>query len=232
MGRPRTGRASAGADPQLSREEIVAAALKLTREVGVDGFTMRGLADELGVTAPAMYHYVPGKQQLRELIVDAVLDLVPFPPETDDGWTGQLRRYNADFIAVLREHRGVAALFVRERPSAGMLRHIDWVLTVLLRAGFDPRHALRAFEALTALALGQALTESGHARSGDDVRRRLRGVTPAHPELYPALARLSAEIATSDREDYFTSSLELLLSGLTAELEGSRRATRRPRRRR
>ena len=42
---------------RLTRDDVVGAALRLTREVGLGGLTMRGLADALGVTPMAAYHW-------------------------------------------------------------------------------------------------------------------------------------------------------------------------------
>ena len=66
---------------QLSQERIVAAALAVAKRVGFDRLTMRALADELGVTPMAAYYYVSSKDQLLELVADAVAsDAKPLPP--------------------------------------------------------------------------------------------------------------------------------------------------------
>lgn len=52
----------------LSRERIVAAALELVDERGLEGLTMRALGRKLGVEAMALYHYFPSKGALIEAI--------------------------------------------------------------------------------------------------------------------------------------------------------------------
>ena len=55
---------AAPAKEQLSRERIVAAALDLVDEHGLEGLTMRALGQRLGVEAMALYYYFPSKAAL------------------------------------------------------------------------------------------------------------------------------------------------------------------------
>ena len=53
----------------LTRERIVEAGLAIVDEQGHERLTMRGLAQRLGVTATAIYHYVDGRDDLLEAIL-------------------------------------------------------------------------------------------------------------------------------------------------------------------
>lgn len=46
------------------REQILAAAVELYLQDGLDGFSMRKLAKQVGVTAPALYRHYDGKEQM------------------------------------------------------------------------------------------------------------------------------------------------------------------------
>jgi AcrR family transcriptional regulator len=50
--------------PALTRDAIVAAAVALVREEGVDALSMRSLATRMGVTAPAFYGHFSGRDDL------------------------------------------------------------------------------------------------------------------------------------------------------------------------
>ena len=52
----------------LTKASIVAAALHLLDEVGMDGMTVRALAAKLDVKAPALYWHVRDKAELDELL--------------------------------------------------------------------------------------------------------------------------------------------------------------------
>ena len=66
----------------LDADSIAAAALTIADEHGVDGFTMRAVADALQVTPMALYHHVQDKAALVTLIVDSVIRKNPLPPTT------------------------------------------------------------------------------------------------------------------------------------------------------
>jgi AcrR family transcriptional regulator len=57
----------------LTRERVVAEALMLIAEEGVEVLTMRTLGARLGVVPGALYRHVRSKEQLQDLIVDGVL---------------------------------------------------------------------------------------------------------------------------------------------------------------
>ena len=59
--------------PQLTREQIVRAAMRLIDTHGLDGQSMRALGGELGVDPSTVYHHVPSKAALYDLVVDEIL---------------------------------------------------------------------------------------------------------------------------------------------------------------
>ncbi|MET9436584.1 TetR/AcrR family transcriptional regulator [Streptomyces sp. NPDC006551] len=65
----RTGR---GPKPAYSRDDIVAAAVRIADEDGIDALSMRRLAAVVGCGTMSLYNYVPRKEDLYELMVDAV----------------------------------------------------------------------------------------------------------------------------------------------------------------
>lgn len=67
----------------LSVSRIASEALALVDEKGADAFSLRAVAQRLGVTPMALYHHVSGKAELAELVVDAAIGPLP-----DDLMTG------------------------------------------------------------------------------------------------------------------------------------------------
>ena len=76
---------------ELDAARIAAAALAVADAQGAGGFTMRAVAEALGVTPMALYHHVEDKAALAALLVDAAIRQHPLPPPTgvwrDDLWT-------------------------------------------------------------------------------------------------------------------------------------------------
>ena len=75
----------------LDRGRIATAALAVADARGISGFTMRAVAEALGVTPMALYHHIADKAALAALLVDAAISEQPLPPPTgawqDDLWT-------------------------------------------------------------------------------------------------------------------------------------------------
>jgi AcrR family transcriptional regulator len=60
----------------LTRERLVEAALAWIREEGLDGLSMRALADQLAVKAASLYWHVRDRRELVELLAGAILESV------------------------------------------------------------------------------------------------------------------------------------------------------------
>ena len=67
---------------EFTREQIAEAALAVADERGAAGFTMRAVAETIGVTPMALYHHVEDKAALVALVVDASIAENPLPPPT------------------------------------------------------------------------------------------------------------------------------------------------------
>lgn len=81
--RPRARRAQ----PALSRERIVAEAVRLLDEEGMEALSMRGLAVRLGTAATSLYRHVANKDELIELVVDELYGELEVPdPVGATGW--------------------------------------------------------------------------------------------------------------------------------------------------
>ena len=63
----------------LTRERLVDAALELVNEEGMEGLSMRALADRLDVKAASLYWHVRDRRELLELLAEAILETVSRP---------------------------------------------------------------------------------------------------------------------------------------------------------
>ncbi|MFI0506585.1 TetR/AcrR family transcriptional regulator [Streptomyces albogriseolus] len=68
----RPERSGRGPRPAYSRADIAAAAVRIADAEGLDAVSMRRVAAELGCGTMSLYNYVPRKEDLYELMVDAV----------------------------------------------------------------------------------------------------------------------------------------------------------------
>ena len=106
----------------IDRKQIAVAALAIVDERGPRALTMRAVADALGVTAMALYHYVDDKTALVALLVDEAIGDRPLPSPTGAGW-------QEDVLELARWMRGGAQL----HPGIASLRqeHRVWTPTVM-----------------------------------------------------------------------------------------------------
>ncbi|GAB3066287.1 TetR/AcrR family transcriptional regulator C-terminal domain-containing protein [Intrasporangium mesophilum] len=93
-----------GPKAALSVQEIVAAAIALADEGGIDAVSMRAVGDRLGRTPMALYTYIPGKAELIDLMWDHVAGELPTDYDLSDGWRPALRQWAHDNRAFFLRH--------------------------------------------------------------------------------------------------------------------------------
>jgi AcrR family transcriptional regulator len=213
----------------LDRLQVVRAALALLDEVGLDGLTMRRLAERLGVKAASLYRHVRDKEDLLVLLADEISGEVA-PVEVGPPWQDRLVDMAWRYRRVLLAHRDAARLLADTSLSGPRrLRRIDGLLELLLAAGFSAQDAVRAGyhfnnfvvefvadEVRLAMAAEAMGTSPGEVLA--ETRRQLKAL-PA--EEYPTLTRLADHIADSDSDGLFRFGLELWIGGLE-RLQSSR----------
>ncbi|MEU7035879.1 TetR/AcrR family transcriptional regulator C-terminal domain-containing protein [Streptomyces sp. NPDC046237] len=126
----RPERAGRGPKPAYTRADIVAAAIRIADADGIDALSMRRIAADIGCGTMSLYNYVPRKEDLYELMVDAVSGEYDLPDPPSGDW-------RADMLQVAREARGI-------------LRRHPWVIRLMTTGyAFGP-NALRFLEACLA----------------------------------------------------------------------------------
>jgi AcrR family transcriptional regulator len=150
-------RRSSGTNSTLSEDDVVSAAVRLSRRVGLAGVSMRALADELGVTTMAAYYHVPNKAALLDMVANAVLGGVQIPQDGD--WAARLAEQNRRMRQTLLAHPGLST-YLQERPLTEAGRTItDHTLDMLQKAGFSKADARLAAMTTQAFLLGRLSIE-------------------------------------------------------------------------
>lgn len=221
----RRGRPPA-AEPKLRPDAIVAAGLVTLQAEGLDGLTMGRVADRMGVRAASLYWHVRGKEELLDLLADAIAaahDLAPYVDPRD--WRGSL----AAVIRAMRRHllgyRDSGRLLAgRFATGPGQLRNIEIVLGVLRGAGLSGRDASYALFLLVTFVLGfvggeqaplsSAVSAGQTARSYlDGLRSRLAELPP---DQFPRTVELADELTAPNLDSRFEFGLGCLLDGIAA----------------
>ena len=173
----------------LSRERILAAALELVDEQGIDALSMRKLGQSLGYEAMSLYNHVANKDDL----LDGILDLVLAEMEPPDP-AGGLPAIRASAISAheaLKRHPWAAGMLMSAGPREAGSDRKRWTRcsAALRDAGFSAETTYHAYHVLDAHIIGFSLWASTHgsipADVQDDVREFLDRMIPV--ETYPYL---------------------------------------------
>ena len=214
---PDGGPSRPGPRPRFSREEVLQTALELIDRVEPDAFTMRRVAEEMGMGVMTLYGYVANKEEILEGVTGLAFGQLGSEPAADAGWDERLRRDVADLHDICRRHPNLVTLVLAQSSaSPGLFRLRERMFGTLRLAGFDQTTALHALGVLCNYALGFAGAQASGAPV--DLPERIRELPAAE---FPALAAVADSYASHLSEAAFDYGLELLLRGLRADLERS-----------
>ena len=105
---------------------------------------MRARAARLGAVPGALYRHVGSKEQLDDLVLDAVLGEVDGQADPALPWAGRLTALAGRLRAVLEDHPGIAALLkMRDPVSPASLALAEAFLSPLHAAGLPGHQAAR-----------------------------------------------------------------------------------------
>ncbi|AJT68497.1 TetR/AcrR family transcriptional regulator [Streptomyces chattanoogensis] len=220
---------------QLTREQIVAAAIELLDLEGIEALSMRKLGSRLNAAATSLYRHVANRDELIQLVVDDVYGELELPATADrTQWRAAVTRIAADLRAMTLRHPWIAPELgqvglVHIGPNA--MRMSSGMLAQFEAAGFPANEKDQAVGTLTAYVIGIATSEAAYlsliARSGKTEQEWVADLRPAFDEASQQHPRLrEGDSAQRDvhpqqiRDDHFSYGLDRVLDGLTARLDG------------
>jgi TetR/AcrR family transcriptional regulator, tetracycline repressor protein len=204
----------------VTREAIVAAALELLAEGGLEAVSFRRIATRLGVSAPTLYWHVDSKRQLMDLMAEVLGrrtgsgDAGPRPGQP---WWEWLRTDARQMFTALISTRDAPRVVAGNRPTPDSFAGIERTLGVLVEAGLTPGQAQQTLFAIGAYVIGsatewQAEAERQSSRPVADQDGLLADALADRPVLLAAIAELMDQPNTSA----FEYGLDLLVDGLRA----------------
>lgn len=204
----------ASSEPPLSRDRIVATAVDLLDAQGVDGLTMRRLADRLGSGVMSLYWHVDNKEDVFDLALDSVLEYRGSPEivEPQDR-RGEVVHMLEDWRAVMLRHPWSASLLPRRALGPNILSRLELLSKTLSRAGVADADLNVAIWSLWNYVMGATLTRASFDLSDDDraaAQQRLTSLS----EHYPTIER-SRLLLDNDWDGAFRKGLDFLLDGLS-----------------
>jgi AcrR family transcriptional regulator len=211
---------SMGTRVPLTRERIIAAAVELVDESGLDALSMRKLGAALGVEAMSLYNHVDNKDDVLDGILDAVLREVP-RPDPDLPWDDRLRELAHGFRRVGLAHPGVLPMFNSRRIiSAEGFAAIANIHTVLREVGFDAGTSLDAFVFVASFIAGYLQIDMGRIQM--TLAGRVTDYASWDAREHADGVELGLGLMARDWDTEFDRCIDLMLAGLAGGLTATR----------
>jgi AcrR family transcriptional regulator len=213
-GRPliwlRPERGNRGPTRAHNRESIVGIAIALADAEGLSALSMRSVAAALGTGAGSLYRYLSSREDLLDLMNDAVVsELRPYP-EADDDWLGSMLLVGRRQLALHRRHPWL--LDLAPRPTGIGPESLAWFDACLQILEPVPCSVTAKFEAIALMTgvVNLVARSEGVPRSSPFDGHDLTG----HPHLVSAL---SQPTGPPPEQDLFERTLRVLLTGLLVD---------------
>lgn len=227
----------------LSRDEIVRAAIRVADAEGSAAISMRRIARELNAGAMSLYWHVASKDELLDLMLDAVVGEVlgeQHAPQPTGDWRADLRALAVTQRSVLHRHQWVMD-FIGGRPPLGpnTLRNLERALAVIDTLHLTTETALNVLGTLNTYVMGAVLREfrESNVQRRDQEAIAEMGEAAAQEFIEAHMARLRATgrfphfmrmveagvdpDAPETRDERFEFGLQCVLDGIAARLPGA-----------
>lgn len=212
---------SAAGPTGLSRDQVVAEALNVLRNDGLSGLTTRRVATRLKVMSPALYWHVRNKDELLQLVADAICAEMVLPRK-EWPFRKRLATIANEYRRVLIAYRDAARLFAEQLPTGPhRMKLYDAAVEAFLDAGFEVSEAIAMATFYRHYLLGMVMEEArGRGRESSS------GLFPAaalgvelqqsgfEASEYPSLARAAEQLGKIQPEALFRAGLKVILDGL------------------
>lgn len=192
----------------LTEADIAKAAMTVARRTGLGGLTVKAVAEELGLTSPALYYHVAGRDALLDMVASGVVETQfagALHDRPDESWIDTLNRVLGKVTILASTYPGVIAYLLGDATAApASLKVGGFVIRQLLRGGFSRHQSAYAYAAICALISGWSLMDPHLAPPEEDSYADLRDVFEAVADITP--------------EQRLKVALDALLTGLEANL--------------
>ena len=207
---------------RLDRERVVGTALRVLNEVGLEGLTLRRIASELHVQAPALYWHFKNKQELLDEMATTMLR------ELVKGWAGETLEWRE---LLVRSARGLRRMMLGYRDGAKVFsgtrltdatlyEPMENMLRGLVHAGFSLRDAVGSYSAIYNYTVGFTIEEQavypmpGERNAQYDLARRAERIDA---QRFP-LALAMGEEFFARFDERFERGLDIILRGIEQSL--------------
>lgn len=231
-----------GRKPRTGVDEIVHAAVAVADAGGLAAVSMARVARQLGVGPMTLYTHVPGKAELIDLMVDAVLAERDLPTGGDPGrpvdWRARVEHYADQTRALHLRHPWLREVSTARPPlGPGMMAEYEYLLSALRGAGLPSSQVFAAADAIITYVVAAARQEAedvqveratGQSRDAWWAERGHLWDEHFDVDAYPTMTEIWLDGGYGDAEADDTSPDDRYAYGLRRLLDGIEAAARAP----
>lgn len=209
--------------PRIQRDQVIQAALDLLDQDGLEGLTLRKLAQALHIQAPSLYWHFDSKQALIDGMADALLQDVAIDLADGQPWERCIGQIAGELRQALLARRDGARVFAGTYVvTDNVLRTSEALISAFIDAGADTQLASTCSFSVTYYVLGFVMEEQalGPGSSLDLVSRKQAFVELAR-QKYPNNWRASDAIFSADFSERFRVGLDLMIDGVRMRIQAN-----------
>ena len=158
--------------PYLTRNDFVAAALRIMAQHGAQGITVRALGIELGVDPTAIYRHFKNKDSLIIAVLESLSaqnneqDIASLAPAE------RLRAIALTTRAALIRHHDLAMALVNVTEGTGAPSPLSQLtISALRELGYEGRELVICYQAMESTWIGASIFDGGGSPSNWKIRR-------------------------------------------------------------
>ncbi|WP_339308428.1 TetR family transcriptional regulator [Paenibacillus sp. FSL R5-0519] len=152
--------------PQISEDKILETSWELLGEEGIEKFSMRRLADKLGIQAPSLYWYFKSKQALYQRLANQISKIILDEFQTDGNWKEQMEGLAITVRNVLSRYPCSTQLMMMTLPhEPDMIRFTNRILLCMESTPLEQEQKLQAVLTLVNYVFYFVLDNYQHQRN-------------------------------------------------------------------
>ncbi|WP_235844627.1 TetR/AcrR family transcriptional regulator C-terminal domain-containing protein [Cupriavidus agavae] len=201
---------------------MIDAALTLLEEEGLEGLTMRKLAQALQIQAPSLYWHFESKSALLDGMADALVESVAVTVADDNQpWDNRMRQIAGELRQALLKRRDGARVFAGTYVvTDNMLRISENMIDALVKAGFPSGRAATLSFSIAYYVLGFVTEEQALGPEGvPDLDTRKTAFFELAKLKYPQNWAARHAIFSEDFDGRFAVGLDTLLAGISTQID-------------
>ena len=219
--RPPRRSSRARRDP-ITAEAITEAAIKILDTEGLDGLSMRRVADALHTGPASLYWHVGSKDGLLDLVFDQLIGEMDVPEPEGGRWKEQLKQVALSQRATILRHRDLVAISMGRIPMGpNALRYTERVVAILRAGGVPDGLAVSGYLLLFALVNGFTMDEMAEPVTGSDDSREALSPSAVSgylaslpPGQFPNIVAVAPHFAQWDNDVQFEMLVDIYVDGL------------------